>query len=140
MNADEMRKAAAFMEFDVKKSEQKPIAGEYLSEYSGRMNKDRTVITFLGPFALAVFEGGDSEMDYTLYNDKGEYRRGDQKPIIDSENTQRVVVDRSVLMKLLEPMTSDFVMLKVADDYPVKVCGEIGESKAAAYIAPRIDE
>ena len=88
MNADEMRKASAFMQFDFKKSEQDPVADEYLTEYSGRICKDRTVITFLGPFALTVFEGGDGEIEYTLYDEYGAYPRKDQKPIADAENMQ----------------------------------------------------
>ena len=140
MKADDLRRMAAFMEYDVKKAEQGALDERFLTDEAGRISRDRTVMTFLGPMALRIFEETDSGIRFDLYEDDGELRRDDQKSIDDSPEVQRVVITRSVLLKLLEPMTSDFVILKVAKDYPLKIVGEIGENCAAAYIAPRVGE
>ena len=140
MKADDLRRMAAFMEYDVKKADQGALDERFLTDKAGRVSRDHTVMTFLGPMALAIFEETDSGKIFELYGDNGELRRDDQKAINDSPDVQRVVVTRSVLMKLLEPMTSDFVILKIAKNYPMKIVGEIGENCAAAYIAPRVEE
>ena len=141
MKADDLRRMAAFMEYDVKKAEQSALDERFLTDEAGRLSRDCTVMTFLGPMALRIFEETDGGKIFDLYDGKdGELRSGEQKTVADADDMQRVVITRSVLLKLLEPMTSDFVILKVAKDYPVKIVGEIGESCAAAYIAPRVGE
>ena len=140
MNADETRKASAFMYYDVKTKDQPALPDCYIEDMAGRMSKDRCVITFLGDMAKEVFDETDSMVqDYQLYDSEDDLRRS-QQPIKDHDNMQRVALNRELLMKLLAPMTSDYVILKIADDYPIKICGEIGDQYAAAYIAPRIDE
>ena len=140
MNADETRKASAFMYYDVKTKDQPALPDCYIEDMAGRMSKDRCVITFLGDMAKEVFDETDSTVqNYALYDSEDDLRRS-QQPIKDHDMMQRVVLNRELLLKLLAPMTSDYVILKIADDYPCKICGEIGDQYAAAYIAPRIDE
>lgn len=138
MNADETRKAAAFMYSDISAKKQPALAPDYLQDNSGRCHKDKFVITFVGLFADMIFEGRDGNNSYDLYDQEDMLQRT-QKGMEDRDLMQRVIVNREELIKLLQPMTSDWVMLKIADDYPVKICGEIGECKVAAYLAPRIE-
>lgn len=137
--ADNMRRMSGFMFFDIPKKDQPTLPQEYVDDHSGRVNRDHTVMTFLGPMAECIEHGCDGDILYSLFDAQGDLRKDDQKGIGDFPYSQRVVVNRTVLIKLLENMTSDWVMFKASEDCPLKIIGEIGEIPAAAYIAPRIE-
>lgn len=138
MNADEQRKAAAFMYSDVPAKKQPSLPSAYIEDQSGRIHKDRFVITFLGLMADHVFSECDDNKSYDLYDQEDMLQRT-QKGLDERDTTQRVILNREELIRLLQPMTSDWVMFRIATDYPVKICGEIGDVKAAAYVAPRVE-
>ena len=138
-SADNMRRMSGFMFFDISKKDQPALPQEYVDDHSGRVNKDHTVMTFLGPMAECIEHGSDGDTLYSLFDDQGNLRKDDQKGMSDFLYSQRVVVNRTVLIRLLENMTSDWVMFKASEDNPLKVIGEIGEIPCAAYIAPRIE-
>lgn len=136
--ADNARKEAAFLYYDVPKKDQ-PVFDDEMKKHCGRMSADHISITMIGSAANDLFYN-ERNGTYELYDDNGELCSKDHKHIPPGDSEQSVVIQKSILMKLLEPMTTDWVLLRVADDYPICVIGKIGEDTAAAYIAPMIDE
>lgn len=140
MIADDARRESAFMDWYLPKNKQRTVPAVMTQDYCGAVDPGHTVITFLGPMADCAWDHGCSpDMTFDLYNHEGEYR-GETRITPLSENNQRVVVNREWLLKLLAPMTSDYVILEAAENYPLRIIGEIGERKAAAIIAPRLEE
>lgn len=136
--ADDARRKAAFLYYDVPKKEQ-PVFDDEMKKHYGRMSADRVAITMIGTAADDLFNN-ERYGTYELYDDSGNLRNKEHKHIPPGNYEQKVAIPRWILQKLLDAMTSDWVLLRVADDYPVCVIGMIGEDNVAAYIAPRIDE
>lgn len=139
MKADDARRESSFVYWYKPKAKQDVVDGQLNREYAGAINPGHTVITFIGPMADVLWDRGSEGMQYDLYDENGELRRSDQSLVPLHENSQRIVVTREWLLKLLEPMTSDYVIIEAAENYPVRVIGEIGERKAAALIASRVE-
>lgn len=127
------------MDWYLPKAKQRTVPPEMVNDYSGAKDPDSVVITFLGPMAEVLREREESQMDYDLYDQNGNYLRL-QKPIPRHANNQRWVCSREVLLKLLEPMTSDHVIFELSEDYPARILGQIGDRACAAFVAPRIGD
>lgn len=138
MIADMSRKEAQFMDWYLPSAKQRSVSDSMTMEYAGAVDPEHLVITFIGPAADALWDLGLTDFDYDLYDSDGEFVRS-QGAIPRNPVNQRVVLNRSVLIKLLSAMTSDWVSFDVATDYPVRVCGEIGDRTAGAIIAPRLE-
>lgn len=140
MNADDARRESAFMDWYLPKNKQRSVPEGMKRDYCGAMDPGHTVITFLGPMADVMWDLGSDDMTYELYNSDGELEKEEQKQIPRHDNSQRVTVNREWLLKLLTPMTSDWVIFEAATDYPLRVIGKIGDEQAAAYISPRLED
>lgn len=138
MNADESRKASAFLYFDMPKKDQ-PTFDSALTKNTGRISKDKVVITMIGDAADSILNN-DRNGTFELYNADGYLENKERKHIPQSMDEQTVVIPRAHLSKLIDAMTGDWVMLKAATDYPLAIVGMIGDEYCGAYIAPRIEQ
>lgn len=135
MTADETRMKASFMQWDIPPKKQKDLCPIYANGEAGRMDKLHIAITALGNAATLIWHG--AKMPY--YEDKyvNELKTFPKGGYSDTNET--VAVDRKILMKILDNMDSDHVLIKVSTDTPIRLFGMIGETPAGAAIAPRID-
>ena len=131
--ADDARKEAALLYWRVSKNKQPQVPQE-LSEGQGAVVDD-THITIT---ALRNDLAGDRFME--TYTEDGELSNKECKMIQIDDDLGTFVVNRETLLKLLTPMTSDYVMLQFSGRSGVWILGGmIGDTAAAAYLAPRVE-
>ena len=136
--ADNARKESAFIFYDMPKKDQPTVDPGY-KDNAARMSMDHVTLTMIGTAAKHAFNGeGPDKME--VFDAEGNLRNPEFKHFNYDIEGFRVAVPVSMLRKILEPMTSDWVMLKIRTDYPLAAVGMIGDEYCAAYIAPRIDE
>ena len=139
--ADNARREAAFLYWRLAKNKQPQVPQE-LSDGQGAVVDDpRISMSALGVTAEMMLKNdasGDRLMPtYTQY---GELSRKDFKMIPIDDDLGVFAVNRDMLVKLLTPMTSDYVTLRFSGKQGVWILGGmIGEKTAAAYLAPRVD-
>ena len=134
MTADETRLKAAFIQWDIPSKKQSDLLPLFRDGDVARMDRKHIVVTALGIAAVKLFNG----VTFSYYTH-------DQPDICKSFPRtdglrETVAIDRKILIKILEGMSSDYVRLKVTTDCPLKLMGEIGDMEAGALIAPRIDK
>ena len=134
MTADETRMKASFMQWDIPAKKQKDLCPIYAKGEAARMDAKHITFTALEETALALWYG----KAFPYYEDKyvNELRGF---PAKDGGPHETVIIDRKILMKILDNMDSDYVKIKVKTDEPIRLLGQIGETPAGAAIAPRID-
>lgn len=139
--ADDARREAAFLFWRLPKNKQPQVPQE-LTEGQGAVVDDTHItITALGATADMMLKNdpaGDRLMP--TYTEDGELSNKGCKMIGIDDDLNTFAVSRETLLKLLTPMTSDYVMLQFSGRGGVWILGGmIGEKTAAAYLAPRVD-
>lgn len=134
MTADETRMKASFIQWDIPSKKQKDLCPIYANGEAARMDAQHITVTALGDTALALWYG----KGFAYYEDKyvNELRGF---PEDSGGSFETVIIDRKILMKILDNMSSDYVKIKVKTDTPIRLFGQIGETPAGAAIVPRID-
>lgn len=139
--ADDGRREAAFLYWRLAKNKQPQVPQE-LTEGQGAVIDDTHItLTALGVTADMMLKNdpaGDRFM--SAYTEDGEIYNKEFKMIPIDDDLGVFAVNRDMLLKLLTPMTSDYVTLRFSGKQRVWIVGGmIGEKTAAAYLAPRVD-
>ncbi len=134
MTADETRLKASFIQWDIPTKKQKDLCPIYANGEAARMDAQHVTFTALGEAALNIWYG----KGFPYYEDKyvNELKTFPQD---NGGPHEVVIIDRKILMRILDNMDSDYVKIKVKTDAPIRLFGQIGETPAGAAIAPRID-
>ena len=141
-SADNSRKEAAFLFYWIPKAKQPTPSPEQTEGQTAQMSEDRICITCIGTTAdmIANDDGSGDLLIPILSGDKtlfGEISHPEWKA--PHPETESYACDRSVLLKLLEPMTSDWVRFRFGPGGVFIIDGNIGDKACAAYLAPRFD-
>ena len=142
MKADVTRQMVRFMETDLPEKKQIDLTVPQKCGERAVLSMDHVVITGFDGVAEIIFGNvpGKAPVDQIINPDNPEFAECYPTDITCWDNVEETVaVDRAKLVKLLSALTSDFVKIRVRSDYPLLLCGEIGEQTAAAAIAPRIE-
>ena len=138
MKADTTRLMVRFLESDIAASKQIDLPADVMAGQRAVFSEDRVVIAGLNDSAARIIGRMDGAIPSGTVI-KGEFFENPRDlPLPDGEH-QKARVNRRRLIALLESIDSENVDIHVCDDYPVIVCGFIGETLAAAAIAPIID-
>ena len=140
MTADMTRQEVRFIRWDVPTRKQEDLLDAVKYGEHGRLDHGHCVFTALGESAAALWAADGSKMEYvTTANDgaDGDTISG-HAPKVKGTNA---CYDREWLVKILSHMTSDYVRIRIDDSSTVLVMmGLVGEKKAAAMVAPRVEE
>lgn len=141
--ADEARKEAMFLYWRLPKNKQPQVPQELTEGQAAVVDGTHITITALGSTAEMMLRNdpaGDRLME--TYTDDGELSNKQCKMIELDDDLGIFAVSRETLLKLLAPMTSDYVTLNFSGRGGVWVLGGmIGDKTAAAYLAPpRVSE
>lgn len=141
MTADMTRQEVKFIRWDVPAKKQEDLLDAVKDGERGRLDHGHCVFTALGESAVALWAADGSKMEYVTTakdgNDSGTVITGHIPKV---EGTD-ACYDREWLVKILSNMTSDYVKLRIGDSSTILVMmGLVGEKKAAAMVAPRIEE
>lgn len=140
--ADDARKEAAFLYWRLPKNKQPQVPQELTEGQGAVVDGTHITITALGSTAEMMLRNdpaGDRLME--TYTDDGELSNKQCKMIELDDDLGLFAVSRETLLKLLAPMTSDYVTLNFSGRGGVWVLGGmIGDKTAAAYLAPRVSE
>lgn len=140
--ADDARKEAAFLYWRLPKNKQPQVPQELTEGQAAVVDGTHITITALGSTAEMMLRNdpaGDRLME--TYTDDGELSNKQCKMIELDDDLGLFAVSRETLLKLLAPMTSDYVTLNFSGRGGVWVLGGmIGDKTAAAYLAPRVGE
>lgn len=142
MKADVTRQMVRFMETDLPEKKQIDLTVPQKCGERAVISMDHVVVTGFDNAAELIFSDVARSVptDSIVNPDNPEFVENPHRLELPSYPDERTVtVDRAKLVKLLSALTSDFVKIRVATDYPLLLCGEIGEQTAAAAIAPRIE-
>lgn len=140
-SADDARREAAFLYWRLSKNKQPQVPQELSDGKGGVVDGTHITMTALGETAqmmLGVVPVDVSDID--LYTEDGQQcQRGFRLINVDSD-LGTFAVSRETLLKLLTPMTSDYVTLNFSSRGGVWMLGGmIGDKPCAAYLAPRVD-
>ena len=139
--ADDARREAAFLYWRLAKNKQPQVPQELTEGQGAVVDASHITMAALGVTAEMMLKNdpaGERLMD--LYNEDGEVSRPGGKMISIDDDLGVFAVSRETLLKLLTPMTSDYVMLQFSGRGGVWILGGmIGDKTAAAYLAPRVD-
>lgn len=139
--ADEARKEAAFLYWRLPKNKQPQVPQELTDGQGAVVDDTHITMAALGSTAEMMLRNdpaGDRLMD--LYTEDGMLSRSGAKLFTIDEDLGLFAVSRETLLKLLSPMTSDYVTLQFSGRQGVWILGGmIGDKTAAAYLAPRQD-
>lgn len=140
--ADDARREAAFLYWRLSKNKQPQVPQELSDGEGGVVDGTHIAMTALGRTAqmmLGVVPVDVSDID--LYTEDGQQcQRGFHLINVDSD-LGTFAVSRETLLKLLTPMTSDYVTLNFSSRGGVwMIGGMIGDKPCAAYLAPRVDD
>ena len=140
MKADVTRQMVRFMETDLPEKKQIDLTVPQKCGERAVLSMDHVVITGFDGVAEIIFGNvtGKAPVDTIMNPDNPEFVEAYPIQCWDNEE-ETVAVDRAKLIKVLSALTSDYVKVRVCSDYPLLLCGEIGEQTAAAAIAPRIE-
>ena len=134
MKADTTRLMVRFLESDIPSSKQIDLPADVMNGQRAVISQDRVVIAGLNDAASRIIGKIDEKIAHgTVYMDEFLPSQIDFPWPNYEKQTDRV--NRKRLIALLEAIDSENVDLRVCDDYPVIVCGLIGETLAAAAIA-----
>ena len=140
--ANDARKEAEFLYWRLPKNKQPQVPQELAEGQGGVIDDTHITIAALDRTAAMMLRNdphGDRLM--TTYTEDGELSNKEFKMIPIDDDLGVFVVDREKLLKLLTPMTSDFVSLRFSGRGGVWIiAGMIGEKIAAAYLAPRVEQ
>lgn len=134
MTADETRLKASFIQWDIPSKKQEDLSLIFEDGEAVRMDAQHVTFTALEEAALALWYG----RQFSYF----EHSHPDEEKTFPQDNGgphEVVIIDRKILMKILDNMDSDYVKIKVKTDAPIRLLGQIGETPAGAAIAPRID-
>ena len=142
MKADVTRQMVRFMETDLPEKKQIDLTVPQICGERAVLSMDHVVVTGFDNAAELIF--GDIAVsvptDSIVNPDNPEFTENPHRLELPSYLDERTVaIDRMRLIKVLSALTSDYVKIRVASDYPLLLKGEIGEVTAAAAIAPRIE-
>ena len=140
MTADMTRQEVRFIRWDVPVRKQEDLLDAVKYGEHGRLDYRHCVFTALGESAAALWAADGVKMEYVTTAKDG--ADGDtisgHVPKVKGTNA---CYDREWLVNILSNMTSDYVRLRIDDSSTVLVMmGLVGEKKAAAMVAPRIEE
>ena len=139
--ADEARKEAAFLYWRLPKNKQPQVPQELTDGQGAVVDDTHITMAALGSTAEMMLRNdsaGDRLMD--IYTEDGMLSRSGAKLFTIDEDLGLFAVSRDTLLKLLSPMTSDYVTLQFSGREGVWILGGmIGDKTAAAYLAPRQD-
>ena len=141
MTADMTRQEVRFIRWDVPARKQEDLLDAVKYGEHGRLDHGHGVFTALGKSAVALWAADGVKMEYVTTmkdgTDSGTVISG-HIPKVKGTNA---IYDREWLVKILSNMTSDYVRMRIDDSSTVLVMmGLVGEKKAAAMVAPRIEE
>lgn len=142
MKADNTRQMVRFMETDLPEKKQIDLTVPQKCGERAVMSIDHVVVTGFDNAAELIFADVARSVptDSIVNPDNPEFTENPHRLELPSYLDERTVtVDRAKLVKLLSALTSDWIKIRVATDYPLLLKGEIGEQTAAAAIAPRIE-
>ena len=111
--ADDARREAAFLYWRLSKNKQPQVPQELTEGQGAVVDASYITMAALGVTAEMMLKNdpaGERLMD--LYNEDGEVLRPGGKMISIDDDLGVFVVSRETLLKLLTPMTSDYVMLQ----------------------------
>lgn len=134
MTADETRMKASFIQWDIPAKKQKDLHPQISDGYLVRMDKERIVFTGLSTAAAKIWKAG--KFTYTRQDENLSWEDTKDFDGWEDFESQAVKVNREALIKLLQNMDSDHVKLCVLKDHPLRILGNIGQTAAAAMIAP----
>lgn len=141
MTADMTRQEVRFIRWDVPTRKQEDLLDAVKDGERGRLDYGRFVFTALGESAVALWAADGSKMEYvttTKDGTDGDTVTSGRVPKVKGTNA---CYNREWLVKILSNMTSDYVMLRIDDSSTVlTMMGMVGEKKAAAMMAPRVEE
>ena len=138
MTADMTRQEVRFIRWDVPDKKQEDLPDPVRNGERGRMDKAHCTFTALGETAAAFWNGGNRMEYVTTMPDgtDGDFLGGNI-PKITGTNA---CYNREWLVKILSNLTSDYVRIRIDDASTLMVMmGLVGEKKAAAILAPRIE-
>ena len=139
--ADDARREAAFLYWRLAKNKQPQVPQELTEGQGSVIDGTHITLAALGVTAEMMLKNdpaGDRFMP--TYTEEGEISNKEFKMIPIDDDLGVFAVNREMLVKLLSPMTSDYVTLRFSGKQGVWIIGgEIGEKTAAAYLAPRVD-
>ncbi len=140
--ADDARREAAFLYWRLSKNKQPQVPQELSDGECGIMDKDHVTLMALGKTALMMIGLVPAVKDQMidLFTEDGEHCQRGFKVMNVDPDLGTFAVDREKLLKLLTPMTSDYVTLNFSSRQGVwMIGGMIGDKPCAAYLAPRVD-
>ena len=140
--ADDARREAAILYWRLAKNKQPQVPQELTEGQGGVIDDPHISIAALGVTAEMMLKN-DPAGDRLLptYTQDGELSNKEFKMIPIDDDLGVFAVDREMLLKLLTPMTSDFVTLQFNGRGSVWILGgRIGDKTAAAYLAPRVED
>ena len=140
MTADMTRQEVRFIRWDVPVRKQEDLLDTVKYGEHGRLDYRHCVFTALGESAAALWAADGVKMEYVTTTKDG--ADGDiisgHVPKVKGTNA---CYDREWLVNILSNMTSDYVRMRIDDSSTVLVMmGLVGEKKATAMMAPRIEE
>ena len=140
MKADVTRQMVRFMETDLPEKKQIDLTVPQKCGERAVLSMDHVMITGFDGVAEMIFGNvpGKAPADMIMNPDNPEFVEATSIQCWDNVE-ETVAVERAKLVKVLSALTSDYVKIRVRSDYPLLLCGEIGEQTAAAAIAPRIE-
>ncbi len=140
MTADMTRQKVRFIRWDIPDKKQEDLPADVAEGRTARMDHDHITFTAIGDAAATLWYGTPDRIDY-----RSTLEDGSDSEVFTSRPFPQVHGDircynRSILLKLLQNLTSDYVMFMIADSGIMVMRGEVGDVHAAAIIAPRIEE
>lgn len=139
--ADDARKEAAFLYWRLPKNKQPQVPQDLTEGQGAVIDNAYITIAALGSTAEMMLRNdpaGDRFME--TYTEDGELCNKQWKMITLDDDLGLFAVSRETLLKLLAPMTSDYVTLNFSGRGGVWILGGmIGDKTAAAYLAPEVD-
>ena len=141
MKADTTRQMVRFMETDLPEKKQIDLTVPQKCGERAVLSMDHVVVTGFDNAAELIFVDVARSIptDSIVNPDNPEFVENPHRLELPSyPDVKTTCVDRERLIKVLSALTSEFVMVRVENDFPLLIAGRIGEQTAAAAIAPRI--
>ena len=143
MKADVTRQMVRFMETDLPEKKQIDLTVPQMCGERAVISMDHVVVTGFDNAAELIFSDVARSVptDSIVNPDNPEFVENPHRLELPSyPDVRTVTVDRARLIKLLSTLTSDFVTIRVENDYPLLLRGDVGEHRAAAAIGPLIKD
>ena len=141
MTADMTRQEVRFIRWDVPTRKQEDLLDAVKDGERGRLDYGHCVFTALGDSAVALWKADGSKMEYVTTTEDGTDGDTVTTTHVPKVKGTNACYNREWLVKILSNMTSDYVRIRINDSSTVLVMmGLVGEKKAAAMVAPRIEE